>query len=62
MLNELRPHLTMTIPDGIAVVNIPAEKHLLMFCWYMANQDCFRQIGHQFDVAYRLFMLSFMAF
>ena len=44
MLNELRPHLTMPMPDGIAVVIIPAEKQLLMFCWYMANQDCFRQI------------------
>ena len=29
-LNELRPDLTMPMPDGIARVNIPAEKHLLM--------------------------------
>ena len=50
MLNELRPHLTMHMPD-IAGDNIPAEKQLLMLCWYMANQDCFRQIAHQFNVA-----------
>ena len=22
-----------------------------MLCWCMANQDCFRHIGHKFDVA-----------
>ena len=28
MLNELRPHFTRPMPDGIARVNIPAEKQV----------------------------------
>ena len=52
MLNELRPHLTMrNALCRIVGVNIPVEKQLVVLCWYKANEDCFRQIGHQFDVA-----------
>ncbi|KAK6171700.1 hypothetical protein SNE40_018139 [Patella caerulea] len=49
LLEKLRDHLTATNVGGDA--QVPPEKMLLIFVWYMATQESMREIAHLFGIS-----------
>lgn len=50
LLTEMRPYLTY--PDRpIGKHPIPPEKQILVYLWYMANQDSMREIARLFGIS-----------
>lgn len=51
LCNELRQHGLRDDNTTGGPTRIPVEKKVLMVLWYLANQNCFREMSDKFDVS-----------